>query len=112
MKKLAVAVVLFSIAAVAGTLFVWWDTAPALVSGPKYRLSEIGSKLGPEIQYAMPAPSPLWTFYCDPEVGGEKNCGPAATIRPVPAVIHTVPLPGTLWLILPALAWLGWRARR
>jgi hypothetical protein len=106
MKKIAAAVVLFSIAAVAGTLFVWWDTAPSYAIEPKYRASEIGSKLGPETRWPMPPGPPLREFHC---VGGPKNCGP--TIRPVPAVVHSVPVPGTLWLVGVGLAALVWRSR-
>jgi hypothetical protein len=111
MKKIGLAVVLFSIFAIAGTLFVWWDTAPSYAIEPKYRLADVGSKLGAETRWPMPPGPKLREFHCNPDAG-EKNCGPAATIRPVPAVVHTVPLPSTLWLIVPALAWLGWRSRR
>jgi hypothetical protein len=106
MKKIAVAVVFFSIAAVAWTLFVWWDTAPSYAIEPKYRLAEVGSKLGPETRWPMPPGPKLREFHC---VGGPKNCGP--TIRPVPAVVHSVPVPGTLWLVGIGLAALVWRSR-
>lgn len=103
MRWLIGATVGFAFAAALATAFVWWDTAPAHTPAAKYRLGE-NRDLGLIVREAMKPGPELWRFEC---IGSEKDCGPRA--QPIPAKVRTVPLPGTLWLILPGLAWLVWR---
>jgi hypothetical protein len=103
MKKLTTLVVGFSVVAASATLFVWWDTSPTHAGEAKYKLGV--NSPGPEIRYPMPAGPPLRSFYCDP-ASGEKNCGTQ------PAVVHTVPTPGTLWLLGLGLLGAWWSRHR
>ena len=104
MKKITTTVVFLALTSVAATLFVWWDTAPAHTGPAKYRLGV--DSPGPEIRHPMPAGPPLRTYHCDPTTG-PKNCGTQA----IPAVVRTVPEPGTLALLAMGLGLIAWRAR-
>ena len=95
MKPLATFVVLFSVLAVSWTVLAWWDAAPEKSNGPKYRLGQ-NQDLG-IITYEPITDIPkLWNFEC---VGSEKDCGKSQP----ETRIQSVPVPGTLWLVLVGL---------
>jgi hypothetical protein len=80
-----------------GATVYHWDAGAAPSPGVKYRLGE-RPDLGIIVHQPMPPGPRLREFQC---VGGPKDCG-------TEAVVHSVPVPGTLWLIGVGLLWL-WR---
>ena len=84
---------------VSGATVYHWDSGP-LAAAPKYRIQQV-TDLGPITYHPMPPGPPLREYRC---LGGPKDCG-------TEAAVHTVPIPGTLWLVGVGLVLL-WRFRR
>ncbi len=72
---------------VAATSIYHWDVGAAITQQAKYAFSRTPPVGAVDTRPAPPIPK-LNHIVC---VGSEKDCGPA--------VVHTVPLPGTLWLV-------------
>jgi hypothetical protein len=93
LKGLALGLVL----GISGATIHHWDAGAGPSPGVKYRLGD-KPDLGIIVHHPMPPGPRLREFQC---IGSEKDCG-------AQPVVHSVPVPGTLWLIGVGLLWL-WR---
>ena len=69
---------------VIGTFIYHWDVSAAIGTYAKYKLGEKGSAGAVDTRIVPSAK--LFHITC---IGSEKDCGQA---------VHTIPVPGTLWL--------------
>jgi hypothetical protein len=76
---------------VAATFIYHWDVGAAITQQVKYAFSRT-----PPVGAVDTSPATFAKLNHIACVGSEKDCGPA--------VVHTVPLPGTLWLMGVGLA--------
>jgi hypothetical protein len=84
LKDLAVDLVLGA----GGATIHHWDAGAGPSPSVKYRLGD-KPDLGIIVHYPMPPGPRLREFQC---IGSEKDCG-------AQAVVQSVPIPGTIWLV-------------
>jgi hypothetical protein len=83
---------------VSGTFIYHWDVGAVISTYAKYKLGEKGSAGAVDTRVVPPAK--LFHITC---IGSEKDCGPIE--------IHSIPVPGTIWLFGAGLVAL-WKFKR